>query len=127
MTSWPTLLFLEENESGAFQRTAEGVWTSDFYRAGNGFSVRVVARRPKFGVPDVAYEWLPHEPTEQQRQRLNKEVLTQISYALEIRTFAYYWRAYGMNIDRPKHNRVPKNSRLGPWYTLKNHLWGVNK
>jgi hypothetical protein len=127
MTSLPTLLFLEEYDSGAFQRTAEGVWTSDFYRVGDGFSVRAIALRPKFGLPDVAYQWLPHAPTEQQRQRLNREMLARTSKALEIRIFAYHWQAYGMNIDRPKHKRVPKSSCRAPWYTLENHLWAVEK
>ena len=127
MTSWPALLLLEEYDSGVFQRTAEGVWTSEFYRVGDRFSVRAIAQKPRFGLPDVTYEWLPHEPDEQERQRLSKEVLTQISNALEIRIFAYYWQTYGMNIDRPKHKRVPKNSRWGPWYTLNNHFWGGRK
>lgn len=127
MTIRAALLSIEEYESAAFQGTPGGMWTSDFYQAGEGFSVRVIMRRPRFGLPDVTYHWFPHEPNEQERQRLNKDVLTQISSAFETRIFAYYWQAYGINIDRPKHNRFPKNSRWGPWYTLNNHLWGGEK
>jgi hypothetical protein len=127
MTSRPDLFSIEEHESATFLRTAEGVWTSDFYQVGDGFSVRVILRRPRLGLPDVTYHWFPHEPNEQERDLLSKDVLTQISSALEIRIFAYYWQAYGMDIDRPKHKRFPKKSRWGPWYTLNNHLWGYEK
>jgi hypothetical protein len=91
----PMMLLAVDVDAGAFKKPADGVWKTQFWDVGEGFSVRAIAQAPVKDSAVMDFEWSPHEPSKRDRRLPRQDRVEEAYRNLEFRVFLHYHLAYG--------------------------------